>query len=94
VTVWCKISSGIVGPYYFEDDVDRAVTVSAERYKVMLGSFLSNELHHSDLPVCFQQMGPLLTPHEEAWQFCTECFHRNSYLTKGTLTSLLSHLVL
>jgi hypothetical protein len=30
VTVWCMISSGIVGPYIFEDDAEHAVTVDAE----------------------------------------------------------------
>jgi hypothetical protein len=40
-------SSVITGPY-FEDDVELAVTVSSDQYKVMLEDFLVNELHHHD----------------------------------------------
>ena len=37
ITVWCVISSsGIIGPYFVEDDNDRAVTVTSERYVHML----------------------------------------------------------
>jgi hypothetical protein len=35
-------SSSIIGPYFFEDDAERYVTVQAEMYKLML----ANELHH------------------------------------------------
>jgi hypothetical protein len=37
VTVWCALSSSvIIGPYFFEGDVGRVVTVSAEWYEVVL----------------------------------------------------------
>jgi len=41
VTVWCAISSfGIIGPYFFEDERERAVTVTGPRYFHMLENFL------------------------------------------------------
>jgi hypothetical protein len=46
VTVWCAVSShGIIGPYCFENAKGLTVTVNAEWYKVMLGTFLHMELH-------------------------------------------------
>lgn len=40
VTVWCAMSSrAIVGPYFFEDDNGRTVTVNSERYADMLATF-------------------------------------------------------
>lgn len=45
VTVWCAVSSnGIIGPYFFEDDDSRAVTVTSARYVQMLENFLIPEL--------------------------------------------------
>ena len=45
VTVWCAISSkGIIGPYFFEDDNEKPVTVTSERYAHMLETFLIPEL--------------------------------------------------
>jgi hypothetical protein len=59
VTVWCAVSSGgIVGPYFFVNEEGRAVTVNSERYKVMLETFLQNELHpRQHVPLWFQQDG-------------------------------------
>jgi len=46
VTVWCAVSSyGIIGPYCFENAKGHTVTVNAEWYGVMLGTFLHIELH-------------------------------------------------
>ena len=45
VTVWCAISSfGIIGPKFFEDERETAVTVTGPRYVHMLGNFLGPEL--------------------------------------------------
>ena len=57
VTVWCAVSShGIIGPYFFENEEGRTVTVNAEQYKVMLETFLHNELHpHQQDLLWFQQ---------------------------------------
>jgi hypothetical protein len=60
VTVWCTISSfGIVGPYLFEDERERAVTVTGPRYIHMLENFLGPELacHPVTEETFFQQDG-------------------------------------
>jgi hypothetical protein len=45
VTVWCAISSfGIIGSYFFEDEREKAVTVTGPRYVHMLQNFLGSEL--------------------------------------------------
>jgi len=45
VTVWCTISSfGIIGPYFFEDEKERAVTVTGPHYVHMLENFLGLSL--------------------------------------------------
>lgn len=45
VTVWCAMSSrAILGPYFFEDDNERAFTVNTQRYINMLQNFLQPEL--------------------------------------------------
>ena len=44
VTVWCEVySHGIIGPYFFENEEGFTVTVHAERYKVVLETFLRIE---------------------------------------------------
>jgi len=45
VTVWAAMSArGIIGPYFFEDERGRAVTVNSERYVKMLEDFLVPQL--------------------------------------------------
>ena len=59
LTVWCEVSShGIIGPYFFENEEGRTVTVKGEQYKVMLETLLCNKLHpcQQDL-LWFQQDG-------------------------------------
>lgn len=47
VTVWAAMSArGIIGPYFFEDNMGRAVTVNSERYVEMLDNFLVPELQN------------------------------------------------
>ena len=39
-TVWVAISKhGIIGPFWFEDDKERSVTINTERYVQVLGKF-------------------------------------------------------
>jgi len=46
VTVWCAVYCyGITGPYFFEIEAGRTVSVNAERYKTMSEIFLRIELH-------------------------------------------------
>jgi hypothetical protein len=45
VIVWCGVGSfGVIGPYFFEDEAGRAVTVNSARYTEMLCTFLEPEL--------------------------------------------------
>ena len=47
VTVWAAMSArGIIGPYFFEDERGRTVTVNSERYVEMLDNFLLLELQN------------------------------------------------
>jgi hypothetical protein len=60
VTVWCAISSfGIIGSYFFEEERERAVTVTGPRYVHMLENFLGPELarHPVSEETFFQQAG-------------------------------------
>ena len=46
MTVWCAVYCyGITGPYFFEIEAGRTVSVNAERYKTMSEIFLRIELH-------------------------------------------------
>lgn len=60
VTVWCAMSAnGIIGPYFFEDEAENAVTVNSERYVAMIQNFLTPQ--HVRFPInedtLFQQDG-------------------------------------
>lgn len=61
VTVWCAISSfGIIGPYFFEDNNGRTVTVNAERYVHMIETYVTQTLatfHENAINAWFQQDG-------------------------------------
>jgi hypothetical protein len=65
VTVWCGVASfGVIGPYFFEDEAGRAVTVNSSRYTDMLRTFLEPELQRLGVEshtLWFQQDGA--TPH-------------------------------
>ena len=57
---WCAISSfGIIGPYFFEDEREKVLTVKRSRYVHMLESFLGPELarHSVTEEKFFQQDG-------------------------------------
>lgn len=61
VTVWCGVSkTGIIGPYFFENEREEAVTVTSERYVAMLRDFVLPQLqeHGFDTEeMWFQQDG-------------------------------------
>lgn len=63
VVVWCAVGmSGIIGPYFFEDEDGRALTVYSDRYVTMLQDFVRPELQARQLNnIWFQQDGA--TPH-------------------------------
>ncbi|CAK9810854.1 Transposable element Tc3 transposase [Anthophora plagiata] len=59
VTVWCGFwVRGVIGPYFFDNDVGNAVTVTGIRYRDMITNFLWKELNGMDLEdIFFQQDG-------------------------------------
>lgn len=61
VTVWCAVSSrAIIGPYFFEDDNGRNVTVNGDRYLKMINEFFLPSLRRRRIPLArtwFQQDG-------------------------------------
>jgi hypothetical protein len=63
VVVWCGASSfGVIGPYFFEDEAGRAVTVNSARYTEMLRIFLELDLQRLGVEtqtVWFQQDGAM-----------------------------------
>ncbi|XP_055307310.1 uncharacterized protein LOC129571528, partial [Sitodiplosis mosellana] len=65
-TVWCGLwAGGIIGPYFFENDDGRAVSINGERYREMLQYFFWSEIEDMDLSdMWFQQDGarPHTTP--------------------------------
>ena len=45
MTVWCEIlANGIIGPYFFENEAENAVTVNSVRYVAMIQNFLIPQL--------------------------------------------------
>lgn len=65
-TVWCALwAGGIIGPYFFENDAGRAVSVNGERYREMLEYFFWSEIEGMDISdMYFQQDGA--RPHTAA----------------------------
>ena len=59
VTVWCGIwSGGVIGPYFFEDGNGITVTVTGERYRQMIDTFLTPKMETLGLlNMWFQQDG-------------------------------------
>lgn len=59
LTVWCGIwAGGVLGPYFFEDDDERTVTVNGDEYRKMINIFLAPQLKAQKLVnMWFQQDG-------------------------------------
>ena len=58
--MWSRASFGVIGPYFFEHEASRAVTVNSARYTQMLRTFLEPELQRlgvETLTLWFQQNG-------------------------------------
>ena len=50
VSVWCGFwSRGIIGPFFFEIEQGKAVTVNVDRYWVMLNEFLFTKIDEKDI---------------------------------------------
>jgi len=62
ITVWCTITSfGMIGSYFFEDERERAVTMTGPHYVHMLENFLGpgHARHPVTEEMCFQQDGAM-----------------------------------
>ena len=59
VTVWYGLwAGGIIGPFFFKDDVNRNVTVNGERYREMISNLFLPKIQELDLhEMWFQQDG-------------------------------------
>lgn len=59
VTVWCSFwAEGVIGPYFFEGEDGKALTVNGNRYREMVTNFLWSRLERMDLQdIWFQQDG-------------------------------------
>lgn len=59
VTVWCGLwAGGIVGPFFFEDAEEKAITVNGERYRGIITDFLWPQLDRIGADdLWFQQEG-------------------------------------
>ena len=81
--VW---NHGIIGPYFFENEEGPTVTVNAERYKIMIETFLCIELHprQQDL-LWFQQDGATVhTAQIFIFKSSGQCFRADLFLVAGT----------
>ena len=61
VIVWCNFwAGGIIGPYFFGNKAEAAVSVNGLRYRIMINAFLWPELEDMDVDdVYFQQNGAM-----------------------------------
>ena len=58
VTTWCAVwSRGVNGPYFFEDEDGKAITVTSQPYTEMINKFLSPNLPPNNGTLWFQQHG-------------------------------------
>ena len=59
VTVWCGFwSTGIIGPFFFENEQGQAVTANGDRYRAMLNEFFFTKIEKEDIGnIWFQQDG-------------------------------------
>jgi len=58
VTIWCAVCSrGVIGPYFFEDEDGKAITVTSQRYTEMINEFLSPNLPPKNDTLWLQQDG-------------------------------------
>ena len=85
VTVWCAVSSDcIIGPYCFENALERTVNVNAEQYNVTPETFLRSELHprQQDL-LWLQQDGATAHTAQISKHVLRTMFPADSFLRQG-----------
>ena len=61
VTVWCGFwSRCLIGPFFFENEQGKAVTVNDDYYRAMLKEFLLTKIEEEDIVnIWFQQRATL-----------------------------------
>jgi len=71
VTGWCGFrSSGIIGPYFFQNEVSVAITVNDERYRSMISNFLWQLLKWIPITYGSNRMTLCATHYMSRWTFC------------------------
>jgi hypothetical protein len=86
---WCGVASfGVIGPYFFEDESGRAVTVNSARYTEMLRTFLESELQRlgvENKTLCFQQDGATAHIARTAVRFLNKMFPARVISRRGNI---------
>ena len=89
VIVWCRVaSSGVIGPYFFEDEAGRAVTVNSARYIGMLCTFLEPEFQRLGVEMqtlWFQQDGTMAHTARTAMRVLNKMFPARMISRRGNL---------
>lgn len=84
-TVWCGLwAGGVIGPFFFEDDIGNAVTVNGERYRQMIRNNLWPALGEVDTGnMCFQQDGATCHTSRETVTLLHEKFPQSVISLRG-----------
>ena len=79
VTVWCGFwSRGIIGPFFFENEQGKAITVNGDRYWAMLNEFLFTWNWKKEFRQHLVSTGRLYVPHSRSYTRCVApCFWRS-----------------
>ena len=89
VIVWCRVASfGVMGPYFFEDEAGRAVTVNLARYTEMLCTFLElnlQRLYVENQTLLFRQDGAMADTARTAVQVLNEMFPPRLISRRGNI---------
>ena len=80
-TVWCGFwSSGIIGPFFFENEQREAVTVNSDRYRAILNEFLFTKIQEEIIDnIWFQQDGATCYTAEATLDILRPVFLRSHY---------------
>jgi hypothetical protein len=90
VTVWCRISQlGIIGPSFFENEREQAVTINSKRYLGMLQEFLIAHLKENEVDtekIWFQQDGATAHTTRVSIAFLHKIFHGSVIFRYGDIS--------
>jgi hypothetical protein len=78
----------LIGPYFFEDEAGRAITVNSARYTEMLSTFLEPELQRlgvENQTLWFQQDGATAHTARTAMRFLNEMFPARVISQRGNI---------